>query len=98
MMISLTLYGFPSATATIIADEERKGHAISFRTVYFPVFFLWLLGFSVIAIIFFRYTTEIATFIGDPKLVKSFRWLALAMLFIPVTFLLWGIFRVHQKS
>lgn len=97
MMIILSLYGFPSAIAKIIADEERKGHAISFRTVYFPVFFLLLLGFSVIAIIFFRYTTEIATFIGDPKLVKSFRWLALAILFIPVTSLLRGIFQGHQQ-
>src|SRR5690625_744975 len=68
MMLILSLYGFPSAIAKIIADEERKGHAISFRTVYFPVFFLLFLGFSVFVICFFRYTSDIATFIGDPKL------------------------------
>src|SRR5690625_7754667 len=65
--------------------------------LYFLLFFLLFLVFSVIAIIFFRYTTEIATFIGDPKLVKSFRWVALAILFIPVTSLLRGIFQVHQQ-
>src|SRR5690625_6088261 len=65
--------------------------------LYFLLFFLLFLVFSVIAIIFFRYTTEIATFIGDPKLVKSFRWLALAILFITVTSLLRRIFQGHQQ-
>jgi len=93
MMMILSLYGFPSAIAQIIADLSRGKKEISVRSVYGPILTLLLITTSIVSLALFFGADQMAKFIGDPQLGRAYRWVALALILVPFTALLRGAFQ-----
>lgn len=96
MMIIVSLYGFPSAIAKITAEMQGKGKQLSFRTVYGPLFIILFLMVAIGMIILFFNAETLARWMGDPQLTKAYQWVAVALLFVPLTSLLRGFFQGQQ--
>lgn len=93
MMTVLALYGFPSAIAKILSEAKRRKVRLTFRTVYGPIFILLMIGMGILSILFFISADRLALLMGDIKLSTAYRWIAFALLWIPLISLLRGIFQ-----
>lgn len=97
MIIILSLYGFPSAIAKIVAQAKRDGKELSVRSVYGPIFVLLFMSMAIISVLLFLNSGNIAILMGDENLFSAYRSIALALLLIPIISLLRGILQGFQR-
>src|SRR5690625_4302644 len=97
MIIILSLYGFPSAIAKIVAQAKRDGKELSVRSVYVPIFVLLFMSMAIISVLLFLNSGNIAILMGDENLFSAYRSIALALLLIPIISLLRGILQGFQR-
>lgn len=97
MMIILSLYGFPSAIAKMTAELHSKGKKVSIRSTYGPLFFILFIIISIVSFLLWFNADVLANWMGDRILATAYRWVAIALLSIPFTSILRGIFQGYQK-
>ncbi|MGP4109174.1 putative polysaccharide biosynthesis protein [Virgibacillus sp. L01] len=89
----LSLYGFPSAISKLTVDIKAQGMGPSITRFYVPVFLL--LGSICGSIFLFIYfnAQEIAVWVGDANLERTYELAAFTFLLVPFSALLRGVFQ-----
>src|SRR5699024_9798833 len=86
-------YGFPSAISKLTADRRKEEKRISFQHFYGPIFAILLFISSTIFVFLYLNANALAVWVGDKKLLSTYKLAAFAFLLIPFTSLLRGIFQ-----
>lgn len=88
----ISIYGFPVAISTLVAERRM----LSMRGFFVPVFLLLISISLVLCGLLYGGAPFIATFMGDEGLVMPLRVSALVFLFLPFTSILRGTFQGLQ--
>lgn len=97
MAIVLALYGYPSAVSKIAADMKVSGNKLTMRSFYGPVFLVLLAINGLFFLLLFVNAQTLAQWVGDMKLVSTYRIAAFIFLLIPFSSLLRGVFQGDQE-
>ncbi|TRM11119.1 polysaccharide biosynthesis protein [Lentibacillus cibarius] len=91
IVITLSLYGFPSAISKMAVELNARDKGVSFRYFYFPVFLLLFFITTGIFLLLFFNAGKLAMMVGDTYLTETYKLAAFAFLLIPFTALLRGV-------
>lgn len=97
MAFMLSLYGFPVAISSLVAQWNGKGKSISITSFILPIFFM-LSGISILffTVLFFG-AGQISDWMGDEQLVLPIQVTSVVFLLLPFTSLMRGIFQGNHN-
>ncbi|GAB3054594.1 putative polysaccharide biosynthesis protein [Virgibacillus ainsalahensis] len=93
IVMVLSLYGFPSAISKMAVDLQAAGKSLSFKGFYIPVFLILLIINGALSLFLLFNADELARWVGDYRLSKSYQLAGFAFLLVPFSALLRGAFQ-----
>lgn len=97
IVMVVSLYGFPTAIATLTAEKNEWKEPITYRNHFGPIFIILLISCTGMAIFLFIFAPVIASFIQDDSLTVAFQLGALLFLVIPFLALYRGILQAYGE-
>lgn len=92
----LALYGFPSAISTLTAKTKQQGGSLTFRFFYGPIFMALFAICSLVFVFLYMNAEALSVWMGNEKLVDTYKMAAFVFLSIPFTSLLRGVLQGVQ--
>lgn len=89
----LSLYGFPLAVSSLVAETKQTGQKITWRQFIIPLYLVLLSINGIIFLFIFLSAPLIAMLSGEPTFTYMYRTVSILFLFVPTVALLRGTFQ-----